>query len=76
MTLTECSEFSDNIFVKSIQTCNLLSKRQRCWYITSKIQVTKGIFKSSPIHASVIYQIPEFNCHFFLESFMIEVMNL
>ena len=58
---TEFAEFRDkNIslyFTKIIQTCHLLCKRPRYYYSASKTQVTERIFKLSPIHASVIYQI-------------------
>ena len=43
-------------FKKIIRTCHHLC--ERCYHGTSKTQVTKQIFKFSPIHASVIYQIP------------------
>ena len=44
---------------KIIRTCHLLCKRLRCYHNASKkTQVGERIFKLSPIHASVIYQIP------------------
>ena len=49
--------FSDkyNFLIKRF---NLVYKRSRWYYSASKTQVTGKIFKSTPIHASVIYQIP------------------
>ena len=51
---TEFSKISDkNICTENIVwTCYLLCKRPRCYHRVSKI------FKLTPIHASVIYQIP------------------
>ena len=57
---TEFAEFSDKkycILKSIIQTCQLLCKRPKCYNIASKTQVTEGIFKLSPIHALLIYQI-------------------
>ena len=39
------------------RTCHLLCKRPGCHHSTSKTHVRDRIFKLSPIHASVIYQI-------------------
>ena len=51
-------------FKKTILTCYLLCKRPRCYLSTSKTQVAEIIFKLSPIHASVIYQIPWIRAEF------------
>ena len=63
---TKFSEIDDNISViKVVWKCNLLCKRPRCYHSTrktdvsaSKTQVREGIFKLTPLHVSVIYQIP------------------
>ena len=55
------TEFSDkNIchYSKRAQTCHLLCKKPACYHNTSKIHVKDRIFKLTPSHASVIYQIP------------------
>ena len=55
------AEFSDkNIFhnSKRTRTCHLLCKRPWGYHSTSKTHVKDRIFKLSPIHGSVIYQIP------------------
>ena len=44
-------------FKKIIQSCHLLCKRPICYHSTNKTHVAERIFKLSPIHASVIYQI-------------------
>ena len=57
----ESAEFSDkNIcqYSKRARTCKLLCKRQECCHSPSKTHVRDRIFKLSPIHASVIHQIP------------------
>ena len=46
--------YSENI----IRTCHFLSKIPRCYNSISKTQVAERIFKLSPSHAPVIYQIP------------------
>ena len=54
------TEFSDkNIchYSKRSRSCHLLCKRPGCYNSTSKTHVRDMIFKFSPIHASVIYQI-------------------
>ena len=45
-------------YSKRARTCCLLCKRPGCYHSTSKTHVRDRIFKLSPIHASVIYQIP------------------
>ena len=45
-------------FEKTVRTCHLLCMRPGCHRRASKTQVRDGIFKLSPIHASVMYQIP------------------
>ena len=53
-------EFSDKDichYSKRTQTCHLLCKRPGCYHSASKIHVRDRIFKLSPIHASLIYQI-------------------
>ena len=58
---TEFTEFSDkNIchYSKRARTCHVLCKRPTCHHSSSKTHVKDGIFKLTPIHASVIYQIP------------------
>ena len=40
---------------------HLLCKRPGCYHSTSKIHVRDRIFKSSPIHASVVISFPEFS---------------
>ena len=58
----EFAEFSDQKYYKKIiQTVHLLCKIQRCYQSASKTEVAERISKLSPIHASVIYQIPEFS---------------
>ena len=57
---TKFPEFSDkNIchYNKKAWTCHLLCKRPGCYHSTSKTHVRDRIFKLSPIHTSVIYQI-------------------
>ena len=41
-----------------VRTCRLLCQRQGCSHSANKTHVRDRIFKLSPIHASVIYQIP------------------
>ena len=45
-----------------IRTCNLLYKKPRYDHSTSKTWITDMIFEISPVHASVIYQIPWIHC--------------
>ena len=45
---------------KRVGTNDLLCLRPGCYHSTSKTHVRDRIFKSTLIHASVIYQIPEF----------------
>ena len=45
-------------YSKRAQTCHLLCKRPGCYHSVSKTHVRERIFKLSPIHALVIYQIP------------------
>ena len=47
-------------YSKRARTFHLLCKRPGCYHSTSKTHVRERIFKTSPINASVIYQIPEF----------------
>ena len=57
----EFAGFSDkNIchYNKRVWTHNLLCQRQGCYHSASKTHVRDRIFKLTPIHASVIYQIP------------------
>ena len=49
------------IFV--IRTCHLLCWRPGCYHGASKTHVRDRSFKLSPIHASVIYQIPWIHIH-------------
>ena len=60
---TEFSEFSDKkiFIIKRARTCHFLCKRPGCYHRASKTRVREMIFKLSLIHASVIYQITEFN---------------
>ena len=44
--------------IKRAQTCRFLHGRRGCCHGTDKTHVRDRIFKLSPIHASVIYQIP------------------
>ena len=44
--------------IKRTRTCHLLCKRPGCYHSTSKTHVRDRIFKLSPIHAWVVYQIP------------------
>ena len=58
---TEFAEVSDkNIchYSKGVQTCHHLCKRPAGYQNARKTHVRDRIFKLSPIHASVIYQIP------------------
>ena len=51
--------FSDKIFIiKRTWTCHLLCKIPGCYHSASNTHVRDIIFQLSPIHASVIYQIP------------------
>ena len=55
------TEFADkNIchYSKRALDCHLLRRRSGCYHSTSKTHVSDRIFKLSPIHAWVIYQIP------------------
>ena len=55
------TEFSDKYICrdsKRARTCHLLCKRPGCQHSASKTCVRDGIFKLTPGHASVIYQIP------------------
>ena len=45
-------------YSKRTWTCPLLWKRPGCYHSTSKTHVRDRIFKLSPIHVSVIYEIP------------------
>ena len=47
-------------YSKRARTCYLLCKRPGCYHSASKIHVRDRIFKSSPIHASLIIRFPEF----------------
>ena len=52
------TEFSDkNTGITIAWTCDLLDKRQGCYHNAIKTHVRDMIFKLSPIHALVIYQI-------------------
>ena len=42
----------------NLPSSHLLGKRPKCYHSTNKTHVRDRIFKLSPIHASVIYQIP------------------
>ena len=58
---TEFAEFRDkNIchYSKRARTCHFLCERPGCCHSASETCVRDRIFKLSPIHASVIYQIP------------------
>ena len=54
----KCFPWKNILVIKSFRTCHLLCMRLRCYHSASKTQVSERIFKLSPIHASVIYQIP------------------
>ena len=57
----ELAEFSDKNVChhsKRVQTCHLLYYRWGCYHSASKTHVRDKIFNLTPIHASVIYQIP------------------
>ena len=62
-SLNVFTEFSDKMFCKKMlfepATSCVRDKDDRS-HISSKIQVKERIFKLIPIHASLIYQIPEF----------------
>ena len=45
------------LWQKSIRACYLLCKKPGWYYSAKKAQVIEGIFKLTPIHASVISQI-------------------
>ena len=45
-------------FKKIIRSSHLPCKRSRCYHSANKTHVAERIFKLSPIHAWVIYQIP------------------
>ena len=47
-------------YSKRALTFHLLRKRPGCYHSASKTHVRDRIIKLIPIHASVIYQIPEF----------------
>ena len=56
-------EFSRNVFtemfvIKRVQTCSLSCWRPKCC-LSTKTQMRDRNFKLTPIHASVIYQIPQ-----------------
>ena len=53
------------LLTKIIRTCSILCKRPRCYHSASKTRVTDRIFKLSPIHASVINQIPYNSLNFY-----------
>ena len=44
------------------KTCHLLCKRPRFYRSASKAELAERIFKFSPNHASVVYQIPRIYC--------------
>ena len=76
-SLNVFTEFSDKnyyILKNTIQTCQLLCKRPKCYHIASKTQVTEGIFKLSPIHALLIYQIHRISDSF-RENSNVSVLN-
>ena len=57
-SLNVFTEFSEILYFKKIiRTCHLLCKRPR-YQRTSKMQIAERIFKQSPVHVSVIYQMP------------------
>ena len=45
-------------YINIIWTYHFLCKKPGCYHSNSRTQVAKRTFKLSPIHASVIYQIP------------------
>ena len=53
----ETFEFSLNVFTENLPPSHLLCKRPGYYRRISKTHVRDMIFKLSPIHASVIYQI-------------------
>ena len=58
---TELAGFRDkNIchYSKRAQSCHFLCNRQGCYQSASKTHVRDRMFKLSPTHASVRYQIP------------------
>ena len=62
-SLNVFNEFRNSVtkilyFKKIIQTCHFLCKRPRCYHSAIRMHVGEGIFKLTPIHAAVIYQIP------------------
>ena len=64
-SLNVFAEFSDkNIchYSKMVWTGYLLCKRPGWYYNTGKTHARDRIFKLSPVHASVIYQIPWIHC--------------
>ena len=44
--------------IKRVRTCGLEWKRPGCYHNASNIQIIDMIFKLTPFHASLIYQIP------------------
>ena len=48
------------VYSKRTRTCHLLCKRPGCYHSASKTHVRDRIFKSTPIHASMIIRFPEF----------------
>ena len=45
-------------YSQKVQTCHHLCKKPGCYHSANKTDVRDRIFKLSPIHVSVIYQIP------------------
>ena len=48
--------------IKRVRTCGLEWKRPGCYHNASNIHTIDMIFKLTPFHASVIYQIPRIFC--------------
>ena len=55
---TKFIKFSTAYLWNIIRACNLWCKGSRFYHTTNKTHVTNMILKSTPVHASVIYQIP------------------
>ena len=53
-----CPELHLRAVIKRARSCQLLCKRPGCYHSANKTHVRDRIFKLSPIHASLIYQIP------------------
>ena len=55
-----CRKYRKYELYYCVWTCYLVWKTSACYLFTRKTQATESIFKMTPIHDSVIYQIPWF----------------